>query len=43
MVSYVSKEIYKHYHDGKDVKDEKTSKLLLALYDKENMLFIFVI
>jgi hypothetical protein len=35
MVSDVSKEIYKQYHNGKDVKDEKTSKLLLTLYDKE--------
>ena len=35
MVSDVNKETYKQYHDGKDVKDEKTSKLLLTLYDKE--------
>ena len=27
----------------KDVKDENTYKLLLTLYDKENMVFIFVI
>ena len=29
--------IYTHYHDGKSVKDEKSSKLLLTLYDKEKM------
>ena len=35
MVSDVSKEIYKQYHNGKDVKDEKSFKLTLTLYDKE--------
>ena len=35
IVSDVSKENYKQYHDGKDVKDENTSKLLLTLYDKD--------
>ena len=35
MVSNVGKEIYKCYHNGSSVKDEKTSKLLLTLYDKE--------
>ena len=34
MVSDVSKEIYKCYN-GTSVKDKKTSKLLLALYDKD--------
>ena len=32
MVSYVSKELYKQQHDGKAVKDEQTSELLLTLY-----------
>ena len=35
MVSDVSKEIYKCCNNGTSVKDEKTSKLLLTLYDKE--------
>ena len=35
MVSDVNKEIYKCYNNGASVKDEKTSKLLLTLYDKE--------
>jgi hypothetical protein len=35
MVSDVSKEIYKCYNNGKTVKDENTSKLLLTLYDKD--------
>ena len=35
MVSDVNKEMQKQYHDGKDVKDEKTFKMLLTLYDKE--------
>ena len=35
MVSGVSKEICKQSHDGKDVKGEKTFKLLLTLHDKE--------
>ena len=35
MVSDVSKEIYKCYNNGSSVKDEKTSKLLLTLYDKD--------
>ena len=35
MVSDVSKDIYKCYNDGKTVRDEKTSKLLLTLYDKD--------
>ena len=35
MVSDLSKEIYKCYNDGKTVRDEKTSKLLLTLYDKD--------
>ena len=43
MVSDVSKDIYKCENNGNTVRDEKTSKLLLSLYDKENMLFIFVI
>ena len=34
MVSDVSKEIYKCYNNGKTVRDEKTSKLLLTLYDE---------
>ena len=34
MVPDVSKDIFKQYHDGKYVKDEKTSKLLLTLHDK---------
>ena len=34
MVSDVSKEIYECYKNGKTVRDEKTSKLLLTLYDK---------
>ena len=34
MVSDVSKEIYRCYNNGTSVKDEKTSKLLLTLYDK---------
>ena len=43
MVFDVSKEIYRCYNNGKTVGDEKTSKLLLTLYDKDNMLFIFLI
>ena len=43
MVPDVGKEIYKCYNNGASVKDEKASELLLTLYDKENMLFIFVI
>ena len=35
MVSDVSKDIYKCYNNGKTVRDEKTSKLLLTLYDKD--------
>ena len=35
MVSGVSKEIYTCYNNGKTVRDEKTSKLLLTLYDKD--------
>ena len=35
MVSDVSKEIYKCYNNGKAVRDEGTSKLLLTLYDIE--------
>ena len=35
MVSDVNKEIYKCYNNGTGVKDEKTSKPLLTLYDKE--------
>ena len=35
MVSDVSKDIYKHQHDGKTVRDDNTYKLLLTLYDKE--------
>ena len=35
MVSDVSKEIFKCYNNGTSVKDEKTSKLLLTLYDKD--------
>ena len=35
MVSDVSKDIYKCCNNGKTVRDEKTSKLLLTLYDKE--------
>ena len=35
MVSDASKEVQKQYHDGKHVKDEKTYKRLLTLYDKE--------
>ena len=34
MISDVSKEIHKQYHGGKTVRDQRTSKLLLALYDK---------
>ena len=34
MVSDANKEILKQYHDGKDVRGEKTYKLLLTLYDK---------
>ncbi len=36
MVSDFSKNIYKNYHDGKDVKDEKTPKLILNLNHKFN-------
>ena len=35
MVSDVSTEIYKCYNNDKTVRDEKTPKLLLTLYDKE--------
>ena len=34
MVSDVSKEIYECYNNGKTVRDEKTSELLLTLCDK---------
>ena len=34
MVPDVSKEIHKCYNNGKTVRDEKTSTLLLTLYDK---------
>ena len=43
MVSGVSKEIYKCYSNEKTVRDEKTSKPLLTLYGKDNMLFMFVL
>ena len=36
MVSDFSKGIYKLYHSGKDVKDEKTKKLVLSVNDKKN-------
>ena len=34
MVSDFSKNIYKHYHEGKEVTDEKTKKLVLSVRDK---------
>ena len=41
MVSDVSKEIYNCYNNGTSVKDEKTSKLLLTLYDKRKYVIHF--
>ena len=35
IVSDVSEDVYKCYNDGKTVRGEKTSKLLLTLYDKD--------
>ena len=37
MVSGFSKNIYKKYHEGGEVKDDKNKKLILNLKDKENM------
>ncbi len=36
LVSEFSKDIYKHYHEGKNVQDEKTPKLILNLNNKYN-------
>ena len=38
MVSTFSKGIYKKYHEGKEVIDEKGEKLILSLMDKKSML-----
>ena len=35
MLSDYQKQVYKIYDDGKNPKDEKTSKLILNLKDKE--------
>ena len=35
MLSDYQKQVYKIYYDGKSPKDEKTSKLILNLKDKE--------
>ena len=34
MTSEITKEIYKAYHEGKELKNEKTAKLILNLNDK---------
>ena len=36
MVSDFSKNIYSHYHDGKQVRDENVKKLILSVRDKNN-------
>ncbi len=39
MVSASSKKKYSSYHEGKEVVDEKSSKLILNLCDKKNMCY----
>ena len=36
MLSDCQKEIYKSYHENKEVKDEQTKKLILNVMDKSN-------